>query len=101
MASSCSLFHVAGLLVQTRPEAQAAVGAQIARLAGATVHAADASGQLVVTLESEHTSDIAEGLARLQALPGVICAMLVSEHNEPAAAEQEEPLHDPVPPEPA
>ncbi|HET8746699.1 MAG TPA: chaperone NapD [Ramlibacter sp.] len=89
------------MLVQTRPEAVDSVRARVARLAGATVHAADPAGKLVVTLESEHAREITEGLARVQALPGVICAMLVSEHSEPLAAEEQETAHETSPPEPA
>lgn len=89
-----SSFHVAGILVLARPRRAKAVGTQIARLAGSKVHAITPEGKLVVTIESEDPAHILECMTQIQRLPAVLSAVLVSEHNDPAAIPKEERAHD-------
>jgi periplasmic nitrate reductase NapD len=83
MTSSEDRFHVAGVLVQAYPAQAASVRERIESVEGAVVHAADESGRLVVTLESDDLSLISHHLNTLQSMQGVVSAVLVSEHSEP------------------
>jgi len=93
-------FHVAGVLVQAAPAHAEAVAASIAGIAGARVHASE-SGKLVVTLESEESASILDGLNRLQCMQGVLSAVLVSEYSVPLTAADEVIPHEPSFQEPA
>jgi nitrate reductase NapD len=73
---------MAGLLVHVLPAGARAVRERIEALPGAAVHAQAPSGKLVVTLESERSSDILANLTAIQRMPGVLSAVLVSEHSE-------------------
>lgn len=83
-------FHIAGVLVHALPRRVRALGTRIAKLSGATVHAATADGKLVITLESESSALILEHLTNIQRMSGVMSAVLVSEHSEPLSAIKEE-----------
>jgi nitrate reductase NapD len=82
-------LHIASLVVRCRPARIAELERAIAALPGAEIAAADASGKLVVTLESESERAIARRLEEIAALPGVLSATLVFHHVEPAAREPE------------
>jgi len=85
-----SEVHIAGLLVHAHPEAAAKLAQTIAAFPGAQVHAVGRDGKLVITLEGASAHEITEGLGRMQALDGVLAASLVYQHNEGAAAMDEE-----------
>ena len=82
-------LHVASLVVRCRPVRIAELERAIAALSGAEIAAADASGKLIVTLESESERVIARRLEEIGALPGVLSVTLVFHHAEPAALEPE------------
>jgi nitrate reductase NapD len=86
---------MAGVLVHALPHRARAVGTRIAKLSGATVHAASPDGKLVVTLESEDCAQILDHLTSIQRMRGVMSAVLVSEQNEPLSALDEEIPHEP------
>jgi nitrate reductase NapD len=88
LLSPPAFFHVAGVLVHARPHDAQDVGARIATVEGAVVHAIDGS-RLVVTLESQEAGRILDGLTFLQQMDGVLSAVLVSEQTEPLAAANE------------
>jgi nitrate reductase NapD len=83
MSSSTERFHVAGVLVQAYPAQAGSVREQIGRVEGAVIHAEDAAGRLVVTLESADLAVLSHQLNTLQSMQGVVSAVLVSEHSEP------------------
>ena len=83
MPLSSERFHVAGVLVQAYPAQAVAVRAAIECVEGAVVHAADAAGRFVVTLESADFAALSRHLTALQNMQGVVSAVLVSEHSEP------------------
>lgn len=85
-------FHVAGILVQAVPARAEAVGAAISVLPGAEVHAR-ADGKLVVTLESEGAAPILAALDGINAMKGVISAVLVYQHSEPLDSLDEEVVY--------
>jgi nitrate reductase NapD len=87
--SHAPAYSVAGVLVHVAESDSAAAATDIAQLPGATVHAC-AGTKLVVTLEGTDPAAILERLTRIQRLPGVMSAALISEHSEPLDTIDEE-----------
>lgn len=85
-------LYVAGVLVHAKPEHATALRAWISALPGALVHGA-AEGKLVVTLEAHSTGAILDQLDRLREQRGVLSALPVYQHNEPAAHIDQEDSH--------
>ena len=83
-------LHIAGILVHAVPAELRRVAESIAQLPGAKVHALDASGKAVVTIEAARTAEIQTALALMQKLPGVLTAALVYQHGEPLEAMNQE-----------
>jgi periplasmic nitrate reductase NapD len=83
------LYHVAGILVHAAHGCAGSVAARIAALPGAIVHA-QSGGKIAATLESDHSRVVADALNAIQAMSGVVSAVLVSEHSEPLATLDEE-----------
>ena len=84
--------YVAGVLVHALPARMEAIRAWIGSLPGAMVHGANA-GKLVVTLEADGTKGLLDRLDALRAQPGVVSALPVYQHNEPAAGIDLEESH--------
>ncbi|MBP0532954.1 chaperone NapD, partial [Mycobacterium tuberculosis] len=59
-------WHIAGVLVQTRPTHIARVSESIESIAGSEIHAASDNGKLVVTLEAPSSRAIAAHLTFIQ-----------------------------------
>ncbi len=76
-------MHVAGVVVQTRPERGAAVRGRLEQIAGVEVHAAGADGRLVVTIEGDDRDAVAQALFQINALEGVLSACMAYERAEP------------------
>ena len=70
-------LHIASLVVHAAPSRLDAIAEAIAALPGARVHAASASGKLVVTLEAPTAAEITATIAGIQRLDGVLSATLV------------------------
>ncbi len=85
-------FHVSSLIVHGAPELLPAISAAIAILPGAEIHASDAAGKLIVTLETDSDSEISERIEAIRALDGVFAASLVYHQVEDADAEEAEPV---------
>jgi nitrate reductase NapAB chaperone NapD len=92
-AASTATFCVAGVLVHAAPQRADDVAALISRMPGATVHAS-ASGKLAITFEASDPARILDALTTVQRLPGVMSAVLVSEHSEPLDTIDEELKHE-------
>lgn len=82
--------HIAGVIIQAAPGQMDEVRRQVSRLPGALVHGAAPDGRMVVTLEADSTKRTLDYMDALRILPGVINVALVYQHNEDAAAMQEE-----------
>lgn len=80
-------MHIAGVLVQTRPEHLAKVRAQLAAIEGLELHATNPDGRLVVTLEGEDRGGVADALGRVHAADHVLSACLVYEQTESESTE--------------
>ncbi|NMG37126.1 glutamate synthase [Azoarcus sp. TTM-91] len=83
-------IHIAGILVQVRPEYAAAVSRQVAAMPNAEVCAQAESGKLVVVCESEGADAMLALLAAIRELPGVANVALVYQHAESRSAMEEE-----------
>jgi nitrate reductase NapD len=87
--ASTRLYHVAGILVYAAPALEHQVCSGIEALPRAMVHA-HAAGQIVATLEGPVSGELIAALETIQRLPGVLTALLVSEHSEPIEGIDEE-----------
>lgn len=71
-------MNLSGILVVARPERLSAVIRALDALPGVEVHQVDAvTGRIVVVQEAHSVDAEAEGLKRIQAIPGVALATLV------------------------
>jgi periplasmic nitrate reductase NapD len=69
-------IHISSALVHVRPERTQELAAQIAALEGADLHFAEA-GKIIVTLEAATSGAIADRLAAIGRIGGVLAATLV------------------------
>ncbi len=93
-ATPSGRFTCSGIVVTARPRELGEVRRRIEGLDGLRVHQEDAaSGRLVVTQEASSDAEQAEGLLRLQRLPGVLAADLVYYHREEPEAVVQGPDH--------
>jgi periplasmic nitrate reductase NapD len=87
---STTEIHISSALVHVRPERTKELAAQIAALEGADLHFAE-SGKIIVTLEAATSGAIADRLATIGRLAGVLAATLVY-HEVTTAEALGEPL---------
>lgn len=83
-------IHIAGIIVHANPARTAEIRAQLALLPHTLVHAVEADGRMVVTLEAESAPRTLDAMDAIRALPGVYNVALVYQHAEPANAMDEE-----------
>lgn len=74
--------HIAGVLVQVRPEHITQVRNRLADVAGLEVHVTSPDGRIVVTVEGEGRKCVTDALFSLNAMRDVLSASLVYEHSE-------------------
>lgn len=75
-------MHIAGVVVRTRPIFLAAVQQRIEGLPGAEVHVVSPDGRLVVTVEGDDRSRVADMIYQLDRLEGVLNASMAYEHSD-------------------
>lgn len=75
-------IHIAGVLVQTRPEHIPQVRTRLAEVNGLEVHVVSPDGRIVVTVEGDGRKSVADTLFSLNAMQDVLSASLVYEHSE-------------------
>lgn len=78
--------HIAGVVVYSRPAQLDSVTSCIAAVPGADIHASNAEGKIVVTLETDSTKRTLDIMDAMRALPGVVDVALVYQHAEPVSA---------------
>ena len=75
-------MHVAGVLVQARPELIPQLQTRLRAVAGLEVHTVSPDGRMVITIEGDARKSVADTLFSLNAMQGVLSACLVYEHSE-------------------
>jgi len=75
-------MNIAGVVVFASPNAATELQTQLTTLSGVEVHAVSDEGKMVVTIENQHESDLADTVMEVQKLEGVLSASLVYHHNE-------------------
>jgi len=88
-------LHITGLVVFATPDRAPSVADFIATLPGAQVHASDASGKLVVTLETESSARMIDQVSQIQREKGVLNAALVYQHADTLESMNGELENDP------
>lgn len=83
-------LHITSLVLHALPRHLKRVSRAIAAVPGAELHAAGPTGKLVVTLEGASAKQIMARVAELQAIDGVLSAVLVYQHAEPIDKMNEE-----------
>lgn len=83
-------LHITSLVVHAAPSRVAQVGAAIAELSGALVHAQTPSGKIVVTIEAESAAVITDLVSTIQRFDGVFSAALVYQCADSLEAMNEE-----------
>ncbi len=81
-------WHIASILVHLRPERRDAVRAAVAAMPGVEIHAEEA-GKMIVTVEASNEGRIADRMTAMHLLDGVMSAVLVFHHVEPAEGKAE------------
>ena len=76
--------HVSSLVVHVRPAGLPGVRAALAETPGVEIHA-EASGKLIITLETATEADIVTRMSEISMYEGVMSVALVFHHFEPGA----------------
>ena len=75
-----SEVHISSLVVHALPEGLERVTAEIAESTCASVEVQDASGKLVVLLETANQKEVLDQIERINKIDGVISASLIYHH---------------------
>ena len=79
-------WHIASILVHLQPERRDAVHATVTAMPSVEVHAEE-RGKMVVTVEGPQEGWIADRMTAIHLLDGVLSAVMVFHHVEPAEAD--------------
>ncbi len=85
-----SEYNVCGVLVMAHPEKGPAVEQALQHLPGVEVHARDADGRLVVTVEGAFSAECADTITQMALVDGVVSTSLVYHEIE---TDTDEPEH--------
>lgn len=75
-------MHIAGVVVQVRPEQCDTVGARVRAIPGVELHGVNPDGRLAVIVEGEHRGAVSDALFALHGLEGVLSASLIYEQSD-------------------
>ncbi|MVO14274.1 chaperone NapD [Parasedimentitalea huanghaiensis] len=81
------VIHISSLLIRADPALMHYVLEEIAKVPNAEVPLSDASGKIIVTLETPSESEIVDSLTNLQLLDGVVSAALIYHQADSETAE--------------
>jgi periplasmic nitrate reductase NapD len=82
-------MSISGLVIHTPSESTPAVAAELARIDGVEVHAAE-DGRIVVTVDQENDGEAGKTISGLQGVKGVLSVSLVYSHfDEPSAVKEQ------------
>jgi nitrate reductase NapD len=79
-------LHISSLVVHSTPARTQRVSEAIGAIAGVCVHAASATGKVVVTLEASSADELVVKVSSIQHTDGVLSAALVYQCVEPLEA---------------
>lgn len=79
-------LHISSALVRAAPDRMAQVIAEIGKIPNSEIALQDASGKIIVTLETHSEAEIVDSLTQLQLLDGVASAALIYHQAESADA---------------
>ena len=82
--------HISSLVVQGNPTQLDAIAAMIGELPRAEISLSTGQGKLIVLLEANNESEIAERVALINAIEGVLSVALIYHHCEPSDSLEEE-----------
>lgn len=77
-------LHISSVLVRAAPDQVPQVTAEIAKIPNSDIPLQDASGKIIVTLETPSESEIVDSLTKLQLIDGVASAALIYHQAESA-----------------
>lgn len=77
MSASNGEVHISSLVVLCRPEELETAVANIEAMPNTEVHATDATGKIIVVIESPSERKILDAVEDLEAISGVVSATLV------------------------
>lgn len=91
-------MNISGVLLHVIPRHSARIRQTLDGQPGVEVHAASAAGRVVVTVEHDDARRMAETVAGMQNIPGVLSAAMIYHHYEDeSTAAQQAQIADPVP----
>ncbi|MGD2073448.1 MAG: chaperone NapD [Gammaproteobacteria bacterium] len=83
-------MDISGVLVRAFPQDIEAVTRALSRLAGVEVHGANDDGRMVVTIERETGREVADLLAQMQDVQGVLSASMIYHQYEDSGQQEAE-----------
>jgi len=75
-------MNICGVLVQGRSAERSGIHAALSAMPGVEIHAETEAGQLVVTVEDAEHASVADTLADINNVHGVLAASLVYQYSE-------------------
>jgi nitrate reductase NapD len=81
-------MNVSSVIIRTRPEFGASVGATLGAWPGVGVHAITADGRIVATLEDSSTGTAADMYVRLHDVVGVFSVSMVYQYSDESKDEE-------------
>lgn len=83
-------MNISGVVVRAYPGDVSPVSAKLVEYEGVEVHGASDDGRLVVTIEKESDSGVADLVVKMQDIPGVLSASMIYHHFEDLGPEEAE-----------
>jgi len=81
-------FNICGMVVRSRDNRTDDVRASLLAIPGVEIHAAE-TGRMVVTVEDESYSKVADNINNIQFIDGVVSASLVYQYSDQHDTQQE------------
>lgn len=78
-------MNITGIVVYASPDGIDGVRARLEEMRGVEIHAVDANGKMVVTVEQAEGGESVEAFDRIAGIPGVLSAALAYHHFDPGA----------------
>lgn len=76
-------MHISGVIVHAKPDQLPDIRASLSHMEGVEIHADNAEGKLVVTVEKEDEQSTTAVFEQFYQIPGLLSATMVYHHFEP------------------